>query len=245
MKKIIAYIDGQYIKIEPHVLEALTPGRFVAHGVFETMLSIGGQVFNKKAHAARMRRGLEYLKISARIPTDAIIEQVITANYFAMSRVRVMVWEEGKKVHRAVMVLPYVLPVQSSWRACLIKTKRPANARLSEVKSLDYGLFSNAQAEAKARGYDEALLLNAKGHIFESSRANVFWIKDGFLYTPPLTSGCLNGITRQSIISHARRCNFPFKEKKLTPQMLKQADQVFLTNSLFGLMPLAKFAGRP
>ena len=80
--------------------------------------------------------------------------------------------------------------------------------------------------------------LTVSGHIFEASRANIFWIKDKVLYTPPLSSGCLNGITRQQVIKQARKLRIPVKEKNLTPEILKKSDAAFLTNSLIGIKPI-------
>ena len=90
----------------------------------------------------------------------------------------------------------------------------------------------------RAQGFDEALLLNRSGNIFEASRANIFWIKDRVLYTPPLSSGCLNGITRQQVIKQAGDLKIPVKERNLTPEILKKADAAFLTNSLIGIKPI-------
>ena len=120
----------------------------------------------------------------------------------------------------------------------MIKTNRPANDRLANVKSLDYELFAKAYAQARAQGFDEVLLLNRRGYIFEASRANIFWIKDNVLYTPPLSSGCLNGITRQQVIKQAKILRISIKEKNLTPKILKEADAAFLTNSLIGIKPI-------
>ena len=145
-------------------------------------------------------------------------------------------------MHVMAMALPYKISEGKPYKVCLIKTKRAANRRLAEVKSLDYGLFAKAYAAALSRGFDEALLLNNRGHIFEASRANIFWIKDGILCTPPLSSGCLNGITRQQIITQARRLKIPLKEEILTPQLLRKADEVFLTNSLIRMKSVEKIS---
>ena len=100
-----------------------------------------------------------------------------------------------------IAALPYKISNKKIYRVCLIKTNRTANDRLADVKSLDYELFAEAFVKPKSQGFDEALLLNRRGHIFEASRANIFWVKDKVLYTPPLSSGCLNGITRQQVIN--------------------------------------------
>jgi branched-chain amino acid aminotransferase len=109
---------------------------------------------------------------------------------------------------------------------------------LADLKSLDYELFAQANAQARSKGFDEALLLNRNGTIFEASRANIFWIKDKVLYTPPLSSGCLNGITRRQVVKQARSLKISVKEINLTPEILKNSDAAFLTNSLIGIKPI-------
>ncbi len=240
MKKLALYIDGQYIKINPKVAEAFTPGHFKARGVFETMLAIGNQVFDVEAHCSRMQKGLRQLRIVFEVKNfPAIIRQVVKANGFDVARVRVVVWREGRQAHVAVMALRYDVPLDKAWRVCVIKTNRAANRRLANTKSLDYKIFADAYAQARAQGFDEALLLNSNGHIFEASRANIFWVKDGLLYTPPLSSGCLNGIMRQVVMKQARLLGVPCRVKHLTLSQLQGADAVFLTNSLLGIKTLA------
>jgi branched-chain amino acid aminotransferase len=137
-----------------------------------------------------------------------------------------------------IAALPYKISNKKIYRVGLIKTRRAANDRWSNVKSLDYGVFAGAYAQAQKQGFDEALLLNRKGYIFEASRANIFWIKDKILYTPPLSSGCLKGITRQQVLKQARDLKISVKEENLTPEILKNSDFAFITNSLIGIKPI-------
>jgi branched-chain amino acid aminotransferase len=239
------FIDGKYLEVDNKTIEAFTPGRFNAQGVFETMLGLDGVVFDVEDHLKRLRAGLKALKIKAPRVNPLIFKTLLRRNRLSCARVRIMVWQEkGDSIycplflHVMACALPYQFSSKAVYRVCLVKTKRPANSRLAHVKSLDYAVFAQAHAQAQAQGFDEALLLNARGHIFEAGRANIFWIKDKILYTPPLTSGCLNGITRRRVMAHARRLKIPVKETHLTPAILREADTAFLTNSLMGIKPI-------
>ncbi|MDE2027935.1 MAG: aminotransferase class IV [Candidatus Omnitrophica bacterium] len=234
----IIYLDGKYHNVNDQVLEAMTPGFFKARGVFETMLGLDGVVLDAEAHLKRLKAGLKTLKLRAPAVDVHVLNQVLRRNRVSPARVRLMVWQAGCHVHVMAAALPYKIS-DKVYRVCLVKTDRPASARMANVKSLDYALFADAYAKARAQGFDEALLLNAKGHIFEASRANIFWLKQGVLYTPPLSSGCLNGITRQQVIRQARLLKVSVHEKHLTPAMLKAADAAFLTNSLIGLQSIS------
>ena len=233
------FLDGQYLKVSPQIIEAFTPGVFKAKGVFETMLGLDGALLDTALHLKRLRAGLKILGIKAPSINPSVLKEVLRRNHCLCGRVRLMVWRAGKQTHVMVVALPYKVSTKRIYRVCLIKTNRTANDRLADLKSLDYGLFAKAKTEAQSKGFDEALLLNRSGTIFEASRANIFWMKNKVLYTPPLSSGCLNGITRQQVIKHAKNLKIPVKERNLTPEILKKADAAFLTNSLIGIKPIS------
>ena len=115
--------------------------------------------------------------------------------------------------------------------------RRPAS-RLSHVKSTNYEIFLKAYEEAKRKGADEALLLNAAGHVVEASRSNIFWIKDQTLFTPAISTGCLNGIMRQRIIRLSHQNGVKVSMVKAPLKSLLAADTIFLTNSVIGIMPV-------
>jgi branched-chain amino acid aminotransferase len=231
----IIYLDGQYRKVTPKIIEAFTPGIFEAKGVFETMLGLDGVVMDTALHLKRLRAGLKFLGIKPPSVDPSALREVLRRNRLSSARLRLMVWQAEAQTHVMAAALPYKVPEKPIYRVCLVKTNRADNDRLANVKSLDYGLFAKAYAQAQAQGFDEALLINRRGRIFEASRANIFWVKDKVLYTPPLASGCLNGITRQQIIKQAKRLKIPVKERDLTPSMLQKADTSFLSNSLIGI----------
>ncbi len=231
-KQRIIYIDGKYIEADIKTIEAFTPGVFQARGVFETMLAIGGKVFDVETHLKRLRSTFKSAGCSS-----GVVHRVVKANGFNVTRVRVVAWQEGGQKHIAVMALKYTLSKKKIFKVCLIKTNRSARSCSANTKSLDYRLFASAYQKAKVKGLDEALLINRQGHIFEASRSNVFIIHRGRIITPPLSSGCLNGITRQKVMGIVRKLGLPVLEKNLTVSMVRTAPKAFLTNSLLGVQP--------
>lgn len=232
------FLDGRFLNVSAQLIETFTPGVFNAKGVFETMLGLDGVVLDTALHIKRLQEGLKILGIKALFINPLVLKEVLLRNHLTFGRVRLMVWQAGNKTHLMITALPYKISHKKHFRVCLVKTNRPANDHFAQVKSLDYGLFAESYAKALAQGFDEALLLNRNGYIFEASRANIFWLKDKILYTTPLTSGCLNGITRQQVIKHAENLKISIKEKNLAPEILKQANAAFLTNSLIGIKPI-------
>jgi branched-chain amino acid aminotransferase len=112
------------------------------------------------------------------------------------------------------------------------------------VKSLNYLNNVMAKLEAKQRGGDEALLLNAAGAIAETSVANIFAVRDGDLLTPPAIDGALEGITRATVLELAAALEIPARTQSLGRFDLFAADEVFLTGSGAGLVPVRSLDGR-
>src|SRR5207249_5414074 len=100
-----------------------------------------------------------------------------------------------------------------------------------------------ALAEARAAGADEALLLGPRGDAVEAATANVFVVIDGVLLTPPLAAGPLPGVTREAVLECARALGLPAKEQRLPRELVVAADEVFLTNSVAGIRPVAEISG--
>lgn len=246
MSKLIVYINGGYVALQRESLDFLTPGQQRLNGVFETMRVDEGEVHDLDLHLKRLARGLKILKVKQGLTQAGfkrIVAKVIALNAsIKLGRLRICVYQGKQELHQAVMLLPYQsLPLakyRQGLKACVIKTQRKATARTADVKSLDYALFAKAYAQAKAKGYDDAILLNNKGHVFESTRANIFVVYNNQWYTPPLSSGCLNGITRAELIRVLKRLGIPVTEAPVTLAILKKATHVYLTNALIGMIKI-------
>ena len=102
----------------------------------------------------------------------------------------------------------------------------------SNIKSNNYLVSVMAQLFANENNLDECLILNSFGRICESSIANVFIVKNTLIYTPPLTEGCVAGVVRRWLIENLPFPEFQIIPKKLNPEDLREADEIFLTNSI-------------
>ena len=125
-----------------------------------------------------------------------------------------------------------------SWR------RPPADVLDPRVKSLNYLNNALAVLEAKQRGADDALLLNADGTIAEAAVANVFALRDGELLTPPGTDGALEGITRKTVLEIAPELGIRARVVTLGRFDLFAAEEVFLTGSGAGIVPVRSLDGR-
>ena len=110
---------------------------------------------------------------------------------------------------------------------------------LANVKSCNYLENVIAFEEANGRNFDEAIRLNERGEIVSACMANVFWLKDGKLFTPSLKTGCLAGTMRESLLEKYKVAEV---EEKL--KILESADAIFLTSSGIGIVQIAEFNNR-
>ncbi|MCX6186604.1 MAG: aminotransferase class IV [Bacteroidetes bacterium] len=112
-------------------------------------------------------------------------------------------------------------------KVSLYTTNHKACTPLSNLKTGNALLYVLASIWAKQNNWDDALLINQYGRIIESTKANLFWIKDGITFTPPLSEGCVAGVMREEIM-----CNENIIEKPCEIVDLENADQIFLTNAI-------------
>lgn len=108
----------------------------------------------------------------------------------------------------------------------------------------NYANSALARVEAIRAGFDEAIMLNTNGKVIEASAENIFIVKDGLLITPPVTSGALNGITRDTVLAIAKENNIPHEIRDITRDELYIADEVFLTGTAAGIKPVSEIDSR-
>lgn len=227
-------------------LERLRPGIVRADGVFETMRVTGGRTLFLAMHLARLRRGLKALRISSPVKISALpdwIAQIVQANRLKQARVRVMIYKKKGRISWMISAVPFRASAhRRGWSAIVSTGQRKMFP--SCVKPVRYETFLKAYQEAQRKGVEEALLLNARGEIVEGSRTNLFAVNNGRLVTPPLDSGCLDGVTRRVVIDLTKTAGLHVVQKTLTLPQLLQCDEAFLTNAMVGVVPLTAVNGQ-
>lgn len=248
--KCTVFVDGDFLLKEDIFLEAMTPGILEARGVFETMRVDDGHIQLLENHLARFKKGLKVLNI--RLPytskeLHAIIHKVLVFNQLKNARLRLMAYQKNGSFELTVIALPRKVLTEKDYHSGYSVTVLECPARTlkyANVKSLDYGRFREAFLKAGKQGYHEALLINSKGYVFEASRANVFYVKDGVVCTPALSLGCLDGITRQIVLACARERKINVKMVRPRINDFQGSDEAFLTNAILGIMPITKINGK-
>jgi len=257
-----AMIDGELVDRAGAQVSVFDHGFLYGDGVFEGIRAFGGRAFQLEAHLLRMVHGLRALDIElpGAIATlrDAV-EGTLAAYGSEPAYVRLIVTRgEGPlgidpttcERPRVVCIVDALTVYSEDKRRAglsLITSsyRRPGSDVLDpRVKTLNYLNNIQAKGEARRQGVDDALMLNQAGHVAEATVANVFVVREGRLLTPPTTDGCLDGITRATVLELAREAGIASREQTLTRIDLLASDECFLTGTGAGIVRVHTLDGR-
>jgi branched-chain amino acid aminotransferase len=226
-------------------------------GLFETMRAYAGVVFKLDGHIDRLYTSLGVLGIRKPCSKEVLkkaIYRTVKVNALKSAYIKVSVTRgqgrfgigyKDEFIPNAVIVAKD-FEGYPEWMfdrglsAAIAGIRQNERSVLSRVKSLNFLPYIIARFEAKDMGYDEAILVNTKGHVAEAATSNIFLVKNGALVTPSLLDGILPGITRSTVIEIARKLRLRVTQRAVLPEELASADEVFLTNSLAEILPVVK-----
>lgn len=241
----VVFLNGKFIPQEEARVSVLSPGFLYGFGLFETMRAYRNNIVYFQEHLERIEKSCKLIRIKFPYTLNRLkklIQETLKINGFSDAYVRLTLGNSGSGTDTAIIVKKYKPYTAQKYRqgfcGCLSRFKQNEGSFFSRMKTANYLLFQLAYLEAKEKGFDEAVILNNRGLIAESSRANIFLVKDKEIFTPALECGCLDGITRKAVFDLATKHNIKIYEGNFTIPDLYQANEAFLTNSLMGLMPL-------
>jgi len=253
------YYDGALVRDDPG-RALLNRGLQYGDGVFETMRAYDGRLFQFGEHMHRLRRGLEVLKIRWE-GTDASIrgavDAVLRGNGLQDACVKVIAFRAGgagptPPEHSRAVIVTTVRPFEPARKAAheqgvsahVVSVRRNTLSQLTFIKSLSYVENILGRIEAYEHNADEALFLNIHDRLAEGATSNIFMAAGGRLYTPPVSAGILNGVTRSAVMRIAIGLGIPCREEPCLLSDALQAEEAFLTNALMEIMPLLMIGGR-
>ncbi|MGL4729979.1 MAG: aminotransferase class IV [Clostridium sp.] len=209
-------------------------GIMFGRGVFETILVKNTPIlFNE--HIKRLNEGLSIIGINI-LDVNEIdcVKKTIKENNIIDMVFKIVVTENNiilrtrKNQYKSQNYLDGI-------NLMISDTRRNQTSLLNGVKSLNYLENLLGKEQAISNGYNDVLFLNFNNEVCETSCANIFCVKDGFIMTPSIECGLLNGIIRSFIVK-----NFNVIEKKITLNELLKCDEIFITNSLMGVIKVNK-----
>ena len=231
-------------------------GLLLGDGLFETLLAVDGALQAWAAHIARMRRGCGVLGLEppqeagALAAAEAALDRAGLKTGRAAVRLTLTAGS-GRGLDRpagaAARMLASASPAAGRaepLRLATVAVRRNAASPVSRLKTLSYLDNVLARREARALGADEALMLNTSGEVACCAAANLFWIASGRLCTPAIDCGVLDGTVRAEVLAEAIAMGVEVHELQAGPEALGDAEAMFVTNSLMGVVPVAALDGR-
>lgn len=228
----------------------LSPGQvglLMGWGVFTTLRLYRGSPFEFERHWERMARDAMRLQVPIgrdREKVRAAIAELATANCRPEGMARVCfvrneggLWESpvshgAKRPPADLLVFTRdLVPRPAAHRLCLQPMAIFSASVYAGAKMLSWAPNSVLLEKARADGFDDALLLNEKGQVGECTSANFFLVQGGKVFTPPLSSGCLPGVTREILLEIAPHAGIELLEQELTIEHLSAAEEVFISST--------------
>jgi len=258
--------DGKLVNWRDANLHMLTHSLHYGMAVFEGVRAYktidGTAIFRLREHTQRLYNSAKIFQMAIPFDMETLIEaqkEVVRANQLESCYLRPLVWigsekmgvsARGNTIHVGIAAWPWgaYLGEEGLKRGIRVKTssftRHHVNVSMVRAKASGYYINSIlANQEVTAEGYDEALLLDTDGYVSEGAGENVFLIRNGKIYTPDLAS-CLDGITRDAVLTMARDLGIDVIEKRITRDELYCADEAFFTGTAAEITPIRELDSR-
>ncbi|MCA1810975.1 MAG: aminotransferase class IV [Halobacteriales archaeon] len=250
----IAYVDGRTMDLATATVPLNDRGFLLGDGVFETLRTSNGRVFRLDGHAERMQAALRAINLDGDLIGEfrQAVDTLVAAGTKAFGGelyVRVMVstgpMEDFLETGRGVCVTglakkfkPYPMQYYSQGVDLVTSRERKdSRSSLASVKTLSFLPFVTARREAHAATAHDALLLNESGRVAEATTSNVFALHNGSVHAPGAAEGAIPGVTRAAVLELVADAGFPVVER-LDTATLRKAEEVWLTNTTGGIVPV-------
>ena len=255
------WFDGQLVEWRDAKIHVLSHTLHYGCGAFEGVRAYdtvnGTAIFRLTEHTQRLLNSAKILRMKMPFTHEQVNEaqkEVVRANQLKSCYIRPLVWigseklgvsPKGNTIH--VMVAAWAwgayLGDEGLKKGIRVKTssytRHHVNITMTQAKAVsNYSNSILANMEALDDGYDEALLLDSTGFVSEGAGENVFLIKDGVIYTPDLSAGALNGITRNTVLHIAKDLGLEVVQKRITRDECYIADEMFFTGTAAEVTPI-------
>ena len=260
------WMDGQFVDWRNANIHVLTHTLHYGMGVFEGVRCYetpsGSAIFRLKDHTQRLLNSAKIFQMKINFSLEELMHaqlETVRRNKLKSCYIRPIAWigsermgiaTNDNKVHLAVAAWPWGAYLGEEGLAKGIRVKTSSFTRhhvnVSLVRAKASGYYINsilAHQEVCSMGYDEAMLLDTEGYVSEGAGENLFIVKSGRLFTPDLAS-CLDGITRQSVITIAKDFGLEVIEKRITRDEVYCADEAFFTGTAAEVTPIRELDDR-
>lgn len=261
-KALTIFLDGKFVPEAEAKVSVFDHGLLYGDGIFEGIRFYNGRIFRLEEHTDRLWDSARSICLEIPMSKEAMNEallETVRKNDLRDGYIRQIVTRgvgnlglnpaQCKKPSVIIIATTIALYSPEAYRNGLTvvtcATRRTGPAQLNPaVKSLNYLNNVMARIEANLAGADEALMLNEAGNVAECTADNVFVIKKGKIFTPPIAAGALRGITRSVAFEVAETLGMEVKETDITRHDVFVADECFLTGTAAEVIPVIKADGR-
>lgn len=257
----ILYIDGEYRKAAEASTGLYGQSLHYGYGVFEGIRAYKTakgevKIFKAKEHFDRLKRSCELIHIPYKYNNEELIDacyKLLEMNNMEEAYIRPLVFcppnmtlKAASDTHLLICAWEWGAYLGEKLLRVMTSSYERPNPKAFKIESKSSGLYVNsilASQEAKEKGYDEALLLDINGYVAEGPGANIFFEKDGKIFTPP-TGNILPGITRATVIELCQELGIPLEEKLFTIDELKAAESAFFCGTAAEVIGLESLDGQ-
>lgn len=248
------WLNGRIVSTADARVSPFDHGFLVGDGVFETLVTRNGRPFTATRHWKRLVASCESMGIAP--PTFdvylAAIHDVMKANEMPDARIRVTLTsgdgplgsDRGDSPATMTVAATPLKAWPPSETALVVPWTRNERGALAGIKSTSYGDNVRALAHAHAQGAGEAIFANTRDELCEGTGTNIFVVVKDRVQTPPLSSGCLAGVTRALVVEACEAAGIPVDEIAMPVSILQSCDEAFLTSSTRDVHPLARIDAR-
>jgi branched-chain amino acid aminotransferase len=247
--------NDQLLPIDKVRLSPGQAGLICGWGLFTTVRIVRGEAFAYERHWRRLEKdaGITRLPLPYTGPRVRVhLQEVIRANKVTEGCARIYLvynqvgfWRSEEQFPQVDLII-YSAPLpeyREPVRLTLREQGRHAASPLAGVKSISWLPNVWAVAEAQKEGFDEVVLLNERGEVAECTAANIFAVRGEKIFTPPLSSGCLEGVTRGILFEIAPEAGLSVAEQTMKPEDFYSADEVFMSSTNRNIIGVGEIAG--
>jgi len=238
------YINGKFLDAKDAKISPFDRGFLYGEGAFETLRLYNGKVLFLKKHYKRLINTLAFLDIEFKLTfkkLESIINKLQRQNKLSNASIRISI--SKSTVFVLIKKLPYnpkkFFKYGVSLRVSVLRRNPYSFAPYHKTMNYVENIYEKKMAINK--GYFDSLFFDISGnYITECATSNIFVVKNEILYTPSIELPLLPGIIRENIIEWARNIDINVKEQKIKKSILSKADEIFITNSIAGILPVKK-----
>jgi branched-chain amino acid aminotransferase len=259
-EQTIIYLNGNFVKAATATTDLYSQTLHYGYGVFEGIraykTSNGAKIFKPKEHYDRLKKSSELINIPFEFDIQELIDktyQVLELNGFEDAYIRPLIYcspnmglTEPKEVHVMICAWEWGAYLGDNLLKVSLSSFSRPHPKSTKIEAKVCGHYVNsilATTEAKRKGFDEALLLDTDGNLAEGPGSNLFFEKNGKLFTPK-TGHILPGITRATVIDLCKKLNIELTEGTYLPEDLAAADAAFLCGTAAEIIGLQSFENK-